>query len=203
MQHKDKSEYLAAKKAYWQRFLKTLQIDIHPNERILDAGCGPAGIFIILNEYSVDAIDPLLDYYERLPHFNKRDYPNVQFYNKSLERVDNQGYYNIIFCLNAINHVADLSKSLDNLVGMLASNGRLIISIDVHKNNFLKHIFRLIPGDILHPHQHGVADYLQMLEQRGCKIEKTICLKQGRIFDYYAIIIKKRNTDDKNQTLIY
>ncbi|MDX1940116.1 MAG: class I SAM-dependent methyltransferase [Saprospiraceae bacterium] len=189
LHNKDETQYLAAKKTYWHRFLNALQIDIQANEQILDAGCGPAGIFMIFNENLVDAIDPLIDQYEYLRHFNKNDYPNVRFYKKSLESIEYQKKYDIIFCLNAINHVADLEKSLDNLIKILATNGRLIMSIDVHKNNFLKRIFRLIPGDILHPHQHSLTDYLQMLEHRGCKIEKTICLKTGQIFNYVAIVV--------------
>jgi 2-polyprenyl-3-methyl-5-hydroxy-6-metoxy-1,4-benzoquinol methylase len=192
LKDKETADYLAAKKAYWQRILKTLQIDIQPNEQILDAGCGPAGIFMILNRNAVDAVDPLLSEYEtNLLHFKKDNYSNVHFYNKSLEKFNIEKSYDTVFCLNAINHVADLNLCLNKLVAATAQDGRLIISIDVHKSKVLKAIFRAIPGDVLHPHQHDLQDYIKMLEQRGCKIVKTVCLKPGRIFDYVAIICVK------------
>lgn len=192
LKNKTTTDYITKKQAYWHRILKTLQITIKSGERILDAGCGPAGIFMILNEYEVDAVDPLVNRYEQnLPHFKKENYQNVQFYNESLEDFNIKKYYDVIFCLNAINHVADLNKCLDKIVAATAPHGQFIISIDVHKNKILKAIFRTIPGDVLHPHQHDLQDYIKMLELRGCHIIKTICLKSGQIFDYFVIIGEK------------
>lgn len=191
LQNKDQAVYLAAKKAYWHRVLDQLKIKPQVGDHILDAGCGPAGIFMILNKNQIDAIDPLLDRYNYLPHFNEIDFPNVRFINKPLELFNKESTYDIIFCMNAINHVADLHKSLDNLITALAQGGQLVLAVDMHKQAFLKTIFRLIPGDILHPHQHSLDDYLQLLKQRDCQILQTICLKPGRIFDYFAIIATK------------
>lgn len=192
LKNKEANDYLVAKKTYWQWVLKTLQLKINPGEKILDAGCGPAGIFIMLEECEVDAIDPLLDRYEeKLPHFKKSNYPFVQFYNESLENFKIAKSYDTIFCLNAINHVADLDKSLDKIVAATPTQGRLILSIDVHKYAVLKYIFRAIPGDVLHPHQHDLQDYITMLEQRGCNIVKKANLKPGRIFDYYILLVER------------
>lgn len=191
LKNKETTNYLAAKRDYWQKVLNILQIDIHPNEQILDAGCGPSGIFMILNSCSVNAIDPLLDQYEKnLPHFEKAAYPWVQFYNQSLEKFTIHASYDKVFCLNAINHVADLDLCLDKLVEAIGKNGQLIISIDVHKNKWLKLIFRTFPGDILHPHQHDLKDYVKMLENRECKIVKKVNMKPGRIFDYYCLVVE-------------
>ncbi len=192
LKNKETTDYLAAKKAYWQRVLKTVQLEVKPGEKILDAGCGPAGIFIILNECDVDAVDPLLHKYEEnLVHFKKSNYPFVQFYNESLENFTIQKSYDKIFCLNAINHVADLDKSLDKIVAATPTFGQLILSIDVHKYSILKYIFRVLPGDVLHPHQHDLQDYIIMLEKRGCNIVKKVNLKPGRIFDYYCLVVEK------------
>ncbi len=192
LKNKEKTDYLTAKKAYWVRFLKTLQVEMRPDEKILDAGCGPAGIFMILNECSVDAVDPLVDLYDlQLLHFDKNDYPYVQFYNQSLENFTAAKAYDKVFCLNAINHVADLEVCLDKIVALTPTHGQLILSIDVHKYSFLKALFRVIPGDVLHPHQHDVQDYINKLEKRGCKILKQVCLKPGQIFDYYCLVVEK------------
>ena len=192
LKNKTTTDYIAAKNSYWYRFLQQLELKTRPDERILDAGCGPAGIFIILNEWVVDAVDPLLANYEQaLPHFKKAAYPNVQFFQQPLEDFIITKPYNRVFCLNAINHVADLNKCLDKIIAATVPDGQLIVSVDVHKSKFLKAIFRAIPGDVLHPHQHGLEDYVKMLKQRGCKVVKTVCLKSGRIFDYVGLVVEK------------
>lgn len=190
LKHKEEKSYLVAKQAYWQRILQALAIDIQPAMRVLDAGCGPAGIFMILNKSIVDAVDPLVEEYEQnLSHFKKADYPNVQFYSQAFEYFEIKQSYNIVFCMNAINHVADLGLCVNKLVAATATDGQLILAVDVHKYQVLKNVFRAIPGDLLHPHQHGLEDYIKMLELQGCKIVKTIIVKTGRIFDYVAIIV--------------
>jgi len=188
LQDKDKGTYLQKKSAYWQRVLAVCDLNLKGEEALLDAGCGPAGIFMILKGKPLVAIDPLLQQYEdQLTHFDPADYPQVQFITTALEDYQPPKQYDIIFCCNVINHVADLTKSLDQLQIWLKPGGRLILSIDVHNYSLLKSVFRLIPGDILHPHQHDLMDYQNMLMERGFSIEKTTKLKGGGIFDYYLI----------------
>ena len=38
----------------------------------------------------------------------------------------------------------------------------------------LKYIFRLLPGDILHPHQFDLEEYKGMLKKAGFQIEKVM-----------------------------
>ncbi|MEO6151222.1 MAG: hypothetical protein ABIP28_13720, partial [Mucilaginibacter sp.] len=78
--HKDVTTYLKWKRGYWQNVLERIgkNLNMQPGQHILDAGCGPAGIFIILDEYKVTAVDPLLDTYSAtLPHFKPGMYPYV------------------------------------------------------------------------------------------------------------------------------
>jgi 2-polyprenyl-6-hydroxyphenyl methylase/3-demethylubiquinone-9 3-methyltransferase len=190
LKNKSVSSYLSDKKNYWKSVLREMEVVPKSGNKILDAGCGPAGIFTILEDYEVDAIDPLLEDYElSLPHFNRKTYPNVQFFNTTIEGFKPSQTYDLIFCLNAINHVDNLNKSLDNLFLALSEGGKLILSTDTHKHAFLKPIFKAIPGDILHPHQYDLEEYREMLLKRGARIEKEICLKKGNIFDYWVWVI--------------
>jgi 2-polyprenyl-6-hydroxyphenyl methylase/3-demethylubiquinone-9 3-methyltransferase len=187
--HKDPQDYLDWKRTYWHRFLDTC--DVHPKSgsRVLDAGCGPAGIFTILDNCETDAVDPLLGAYEKqLPHFKRADYPRVQFFTETLERFEGRGAYDFVFCLNAINHVADLPRSLDRLAGLTAKGGTLVLSVDAHRYGFLKRLFRLFPGDILHPHQYDLEEYRQMLTARGYTVQRSILLQQDWIFDYQVLV---------------
>lgn len=189
---RSKPDYLSWKKDYWQKLLNRLEIDINPSDQILDAGCGPAGIFMIFPNHKVDAVDPLLEDYEaKLAHFQPEEYPWTTFHPVGLERYDTSKKYDQVFCLNAINHVEDLDQSFDNLVALTKPGGTLVVSIDAHNHQWLKKIFRLLPGDILHPHQYDLQEYEAMLESRGCQIERTLLIDEARIFNYYTLIARK------------
>ena len=83
---KQPEEYLDWKRSYWKRFLNDL--NVIPRDRILDAGCGPAGINIVLHDSEVWAIDPLLDEYKALPVFNETNNANVNFLKSTLETLN-------------------------------------------------------------------------------------------------------------------
>ncbi len=189
---KDKAKYLAWKRAYWTTFLKKIDIAPEAGERILDAGCGPAGIFLVLNDQKVVAIDPLLDKYKQtLPHFKADDYPYVQFISSPLETFAAQASFDTVFCLNAINHVNDLNTAFDALIAATRAGGKLIVSIDAHNYRLFQRLFQLIPGDVLHPHQYSLQEYQAMLTERGCNIDYTILYDEAFFFNYYVIVVTK------------
>lgn len=194
LQGKTKEEYLVWKRDYWTTFLEKTGIIISENSKILDLGCGPAGIFIIFEKNKVTALDPLLDDYEKkLTHFKKSDYKNVEFLTQPLEDFspEKQGTADVVFCINAINHVKDLAHSFDILVQSTAPKGDLVVSIDVHNYSFFKYLFRYFGFDALHPHQYDLEEYEKMLTQRNCQIIKKICYKKEFFFDYYVLVLKK------------
>jgi 2-polyprenyl-6-hydroxyphenyl methylase/3-demethylubiquinone-9 3-methyltransferase len=185
---KTPADYLPQKAAYWHSVMRQAEITPAPGARVLDAGCGPAGIFMVLGQQQVEAVDPLLMQYEQtLPHFKPSDYPYVHFINSPLEDFQADQAYDLIFCLNAINHVSDIRLAMDRLVAALHPQGRLWLSIDAHRYPFLRTVFQRLPGDILHPHQYLLEEYRQMLTDRGLDIVQHLKLKPGRIFDYYLL----------------
>ncbi|MCO6487447.1 MAG: class I SAM-dependent methyltransferase [Phaeodactylibacter sp.] len=193
LRNKKPEAYLEQKAAYWRRVLEAAQYEPAAGTRVLDAGCGPAGIFIILEAQEVHAVDPLLGAYQAdLPHFDPSRYPYVRFFAEPLESFDPPEPYDTIFCLNAINHVADLEKSLDVLAGALKPGGRLLLSVDVHKHGALKKLFRWVPGDVLHPQQYSLGDYQRMLRERGLEVERAVRLKEGRVFDFFLMVMRGR-----------
>ena len=192
LKKKPKTDYLVWKKEYWKTLLSKLNLNFSEREKVLDAGCGPAGIFMILEKYQTDAMDPLLEDYEnKLEHFSKSQYPNINFFSEPLETFSPKEKYGKVFCLNAINHVADLDLSFDKLVDFTEKGGNLIVSIDAHNYSFFKKIFRLFPGDILHPHQFDLAEYQKMMTDRGCKLEQSILYKEEFFFNYYILVFTK------------
>ena len=192
LRHKPTKEYLEWKKNYWTSFLEQIKIGVNPSEHVLDAGCGPAGLFIILKDNKVDALDPLLEAYERkLDHFSMEQYPSVRFFNQSLESFEAPQQYDTVFCLNAINHVADLKSCFYQLNKLTKPGGRLILSVDAHNYPILKKIFQTLPGDILHPHQYNLGEYQDMLENSGFEVDSSLLVKRELIFNYYVCIAHK------------
>jgi 2-polyprenyl-6-hydroxyphenyl methylase/3-demethylubiquinone-9 3-methyltransferase len=187
------AEYLEQKRNYWINVLSAAGISPQPQQHILDAGCGPAGIFMALEQCRVDAVDPLLKQYEAtLPHFQPADYPHVYFNNQTLETFVPENPYSLVFCMNAINHVANWRLALDRLVSAVAPGGILVLAVDVHRRPWLRYLFRLLPFDILHPHQHHTGDYQKELNQRGLSIKQMITLRPGFIFNY-VLVVARRN----------
>lgn len=184
--------YVLKKKQYWWRVLEATGVHPALHDRILDAGCGPAGIFTILEGYAVDASDPLIEAYaHNLDHFKPAAYPWVHFYALPLERGAPNPPYDLIYCTNAINHVQDLQLALHTLLDALKPGGRMLLTIDVHRSTLLKYIFRWLPGDVLHPQQHDLQDYLRILADAGVLVQRTLVLKPGNIFNYVAIVLEK------------
>lgn len=192
LRDKDVSAYIDWKKTYWHNFLKKAALEVPLGASVLDAGCGPAGIFMVLDGRQVEALDPLLGQYERaLAHFRRRDYPGICFVEGALETFEPPTLYDWVFCLNALNHVANLEHCVDRLAALTAPGGTLVISVDVHNHLWLKRLFRAFPGDVLHPHQHDLKEYGHLLEHCGCKVVKTLCLKKEEIFSYYLLVVQK------------
>lgn len=189
---RDKAAYLTWKRRYWEKFLQKSGLEIPAHAGVLDAGCGPAGIFSILENQTVDALDPLLHRYEKLlPHFRCSDYPSVRFINTPLEDFFPERTYGFVFCLNAINHVADIRRCFERLAALTRPGGTLAVSVDAHQYTWLKKLFRFLPADILHPHQYDLNEYGAMLTGQGFQITKTVLMKKGGIFNYYLFVTKK------------
>jgi 2-polyprenyl-6-hydroxyphenyl methylase/3-demethylubiquinone-9 3-methyltransferase len=190
---KDKDQYLQWKAGYWQKVLSEISkfIPLPEDKYILDAGCGPAGVFMVLDKNMVHAIDPLLDQYRALPHFMPERAAWTKFETTPLESLTETEKYDMIFCMNAINHVNEVSVCYDNLVRLLKPGGYLVISTDAHKHQLLKKIFQLIPGDVLHPVQLDNDEYNAFLTTRGMELIESILYEKGNVFDYYITLARK------------
>ncbi len=191
LRNKNKEEYFKWKRKYWANILAELKghIAIDSCKTICDLGCGPTGIFIALPENKITAVDPLLYKYEQdIPFFNPLDYPNTSFVQYSIE--DFTAFeFDVVFCMNAINHVQDIEKAFDKLVALCADKGAIVLSIDAHNFSFFKYLARILPIDILHPHQFDLDEYYSFLENREIKIVKTQLLKKGFFFNHFLLVI--------------
>jgi len=192
LRDKSPEEYLKEKKKYWTKTLDQLDWVPEPGRRVLDAGCGPAGVFVHLHDLEqVTALDPLLGSYEKdLAIFRRGDYPNVKFLEQPLENdFTDEAPFDAIYCFNAINHVADWDGAIDALTAHARPGTRMIMTSDVHRHKLLLPVFKALPGDALHPQQHGPDAYRFALTRRGWRIEWEEVLRRESIFDYTAWVV--------------
>jgi 2-polyprenyl-6-hydroxyphenyl methylase/3-demethylubiquinone-9 3-methyltransferase len=184
--------YLEAKKRYWQRLLNTAGLALRPGSRILDAGCGPAGIFLVLYGHEVVAIDPLIAAYSTyLPVFEPARYPWVVFRACRLEDFADASGFDLACCMNAVNHVEDWEGCLRQLHQLLRPEGRLLLSVDVHRRKGWQRLLQGSGADLLHPHQHRQEEYLTFLGKLGFKDLSFHRIRAGKVFDHVLISARK------------
>ena len=206
LRNKTVEDYREWKKSYWNSLIEKTE-DGRPKTEVqsasaasraeqlnvLDAGCGPAGIFMVLDKQKVTAIDPLLNEYEKsLAHFSRKDFSDVEFIATSLEDFRRENQFDMVYCMNVINHVQHYEIAMNNLVDSLKPGGTFVFTIDAHNYSFFKLLFRAVPGDILHPHQYDLKEYISHLTKRGVEIMKTILLKNEFFFNHYLMVGRKK-----------
>lgn len=192
LKNREPHAYLDWKLAYWESFLSATGLAIPSGARVLDAGCGPAGVFMSLPSCRVDAVDPLFSGYEALPHFQPGQYPWVRFFSQPLETFSGEGDYDLVFCINALNHMKDIPESAKILFRALKPGGSLVISVDVHKYGWIRRLFRAIPLDVLHPFQEDLAGYRKLFEGAGFREKSSYRYQKGRVFDYWVWNLQKQ-----------
>ena len=186
LQDKDPIQYLNWKKAYWKDLFGRAGIDISRlGAPVLDIGCGPAGVFMILDPFEVVAVDPLLEFYQaELPIFTPEAYPWVHFVAKDFESWDMSRSFQTITCFNAINHFHDPDLTLKRIAHFAQKGATILISIDTHKHSVFKFLFRCLPIDALHPHQWDNADCLNKFKTAGLRVVNQHRLKGNFLFHY-------------------
>jgi len=194
--NKSKQDYIAWKTTYWKRLFEKIGIvqDIRNADNLIDFGCGPFGVALLNETWQklLVAVDPLIDSYEiELPFFSKSDYTHTTFLHQKMEDFSSKKTFEIVFCLNAINHVADIEKAFAILSSATRPLGKLALGIDAHNFSFLKHLFRLIPGDLLHPHQYDLDEYISFLEKHGFILISKHKINNDFIFGYWVIVAER------------
>ena len=134
-------------------FLKGKQIT-----SMLEVGCGPYAkntkmILDILenkNTETVDLLDPLLDrYIKHNLSVKSLMRENTVAYNMPLEKLSVKEKYDLIICINVLDHVYDANQCLQSMYEALKTNGIVIIGQDLTNDDDLKN--PVVAKDIMHP----------------------------------------------------
>ena len=83
------------------------------------------------------------DIYKELPVFTPHKHTWVNYVNCAIEDLEEVEKYDVIFCMNVINHVNNIELAYQKLIRALKPNGKIIVSIDAHNYSFLKHFINI------------------------------------------------------------
>ena len=157
-------------KMFWEEMLKEgygLSYDFFKDKKVLEIGCGPAGIiFSIDNAKERVGLEPL-DITNLLNDPSKKDVvkkgtgENLHYSDKS---------FDIVLCFNVLDHTNNPSKVLNEIYRVLAENGEFLLWIHVLKQRykFLKPILNKL--DSPHPHHFTYIDILNLIDPVGFKL---------------------------------
>ncbi|MBI4428789.1 MAG: class I SAM-dependent methyltransferase, partial [Ignavibacteriales bacterium] len=151
-----RSDYLEIKKLYWQRLLSKIGI-LHvlgTDARILEVGCGPAGVFLLLPRESRNdqyyVLDPLLARYkEMFPDYFGR----CVEVDSALEtwRFQPDLRFDLILAINCIDHSLDIEKFLAQVRTLLSESGRAIVAVNTHQRRWTARLWKRFQK-VIEPH---------------------------------------------------
>ncbi len=175
------SHYLESKKQMWQNILASLSPRLSPadlkNKSVLEFGCGPAGMFTLIDKNpSYTCLDPLMNKYLR--YFDFIHSSNVKFVGKKLEDFNADSKFDIILGFNALDHVDSIKQALNKLYHLAGLKTLLVISVHTHASSLWQKILSFAYPILDRPHKHQYTDrqYQTMFESQGFRLINKICL---------------------------
>lgn len=157
---------------FWKRLEDVIKVVVQdaPYEKTLDFGCGSGVLLPFLAEQSklVIGIDIELSPYEMMKKYIS--FPtNIQVINGSQIPMEDipADSIDLIMALDVLEHVPDLSTTLDQLMRLLKPGKKLIVSVPTE--NILYQIGRKLAGREFSGayHERGAADVIQLASQKG------------------------------------
>ncbi|MBN2498640.1 MAG: methyltransferase domain-containing protein [Deltaproteobacteria bacterium] len=147
---------LALNRIYWQRLLAETRkagVRIGPGTRVLDAGCGGAGILLALEQGERVGIDPLMDRY--LERFDFLAGTDIVWLRACVEDYTSERPFDIVFCINVLDHTRDPGAAARRLQGLLAEGGHLVVLVNLHRSALARRYYALLQRyvDPTHPQQ--------------------------------------------------
>lgn len=142
---------------YWRRILQTVRaqgVGVGPDTRVLDMGCGGTSVLLALEQGRLTGVDPLMAFY--LARFPALGAAPVDWRTGTVEDFQSATPFDVIFMVNALDHVRSPDRAAANLSGLLAQGGHLVLLLNVHTTRTAQRYFALFHRLIDPPHPHQI-----------------------------------------------
>lgn len=181
----------------WKRkLIDSLNFE-QPTKRLLDYGCGTGSFLnhMIQHGWTATGLEPS----EQARQIAER--LTGQKLISSLAELENQEF-DIITLWHVLEHVPLLHQTIDQLKGILATNGRLIVAVPNYKaheeETFKNHWAGYdVPRHLWHFNQVTMA---KLMTQHGLRIARTVPLKLDA---YYISLLSEKYFNNNQQSLIH
>jgi len=108
-----------------------LEDDSLKGKRVLDLGCGPHGGLIGFKDCDKYGIDHLIEEYKKIGY--PLDKHGIKYYSAKSENMPFPSFYfDVVICVNALDHVDSLDKTVKEIGRVLKRNGKFISQINFH-----------------------------------------------------------------------
>jgi 2-polyprenyl-6-hydroxyphenyl methylase/3-demethylubiquinone-9 3-methyltransferase len=158
------AKYIQEKKKFWSAIIREIDnFKISSGSSVLDVGCGPAGVFLAIDQGNRVGLDPLNSYYIKIFPFMQQI--GAVWIDGSIEEYQTNQQFDYIFLLNSLDHCMDPVKVLEKVHNYLKPTGTVILSINLHQTRFWKWYFKLFNSfiDKYHPYQWDLNELKHLL----------------------------------------
>jgi len=176
-QRKDETRILEHNLPYWRALLAALPPEVRfgPDTRVLDLGCGGCGILLALERGRLVGADPLMhDYLEKFPFLRQR--ADIRWVQATAEEPGIEGPFDVVFCINAFDHVFDPPRVVANIRRLLRPGGSCVLTMNSHNTRlfcgYYRRLYRLI--DHHHPHQYTPDDLCRLFGEFESHVVRPI-----------------------------
>jgi len=117
----------------YPRYKKDLYLedDSFKGKKVLDLGCGPHGGLIGFTDCDKYGVDHLIDEYRKIGY--PLDKHGIKYYQEKSEKLPFHDYYfDVVVCVNALDHVDSLNKTIKEISRVLKKGGNFRGQINFH-----------------------------------------------------------------------
>ena len=165
---KDETRVLDLNLPYWRSLLAVLPAQVHfgPDTRILDLGCGGCGILLAIDQGKLVGVDPLMErYLKKFPFLSARR--DIQWIQAAAEELEIAERFDIVFSINALDHVYDPARVVRQIERLLRPGGHVVLTMNCHNTRLFRAYYSKLYWaiDSHHPYQFTPADVRKLFFQ--------------------------------------